>query len=139
MAAVKQAGEIYHLVTESDFRVLAGNGRYLPARFEQEGFIHCTGQPETLLVVADDYFSAVSEPVLVLVIDVARLSSEVKFEPPAPIAGGGTTHLKNNLLFPHIYGPLNLDAVTGIGVLQQAEGRYAWPEHFVPLKEFLKP
>jgi len=134
----QQTGEIYHLVTESDFRSLAGEGHYLPARFEQDGFIHCTGEPETLLVVADDYFSTVTEPVLVLVIDVARLTSEVKFEPSAPIAGGGAAHLKNNLLFPHIYGPLNLDAVTGVGALQRTEGGYAWPSSFVTVNEFFE-
>jgi uncharacterized protein (DUF952 family) len=138
MGMAKQAGEIYHLVTESDFRSLAGEGHYIPARFEQDGFIHCTGEPETLLVVADDYFATVSEPVLVLVIEVARLTSEVKFESPAPITGGGTAHLKNNLLFPHIYGPLNLNAVTGVGALQRTEGGYSWPGRFVTVNEFFE-
>jgi hypothetical protein len=100
---------------------------YIPALFEQDGFIHCTAEPDTLLAVASDYFLKVEEPVLVLSIDLPRIKSEVKFEPPAPIEGSGVSHLQEGLLFPHIYGPLNLDAVAGVGVLEKTNGRFSWP------------
>lgn len=119
---------IYHLVVESKFQ--AEGNEYLPARFGLDGFIHCTGDPETVLAVANDYFSAVEEPVLVLIIETAKVIAEVRFEPPAPVEGGGTSHLEQAQLFPHIYGPLNMDAVTGIGVLQKIDGQYRWPERF---------
>lgn len=123
-------GTIYHLVTESEFRTQAKGNEYVPARFDQDGFIHCTGEPDTLLAVANDYFSSVEEPILVLVIETANLTTEVRFEPPAPIEGSGTSHLKEAQLFPHIYGPLNLDAVTEIGVLRKNDGAYQWPDRF---------
>ena len=47
--------KIYHLVTETDFRSLTKDNTYLPALFEQGGFIHCTGEPATLLLNARDY------------------------------------------------------------------------------------
>ena len=125
---------IYHLVTESDFQ--AENDGYIPALYEQDGFIHCTAEPDTLLAVANDYFSAAAEPVLVLAIDLRRVKAEVKFEPPAPIPGGGVSHLQEGLLFPHIYGPLNLDAVTGVGRLGQMKGQFIWPDDFVCLAEY---
>lgn len=121
---------IYHLVTESDFQTLSKGNTYIPALFEQDGFIHCTAEPDTLLAVANDYFSNVEEPIVVLVIDLLRLEADVKFEPPAPIAGGGESHLQEGLLFPHIYGPLNLDAVTGIGELTRKQGQFCWPDGF---------
>jgi uncharacterized protein (DUF952 family) len=121
---------IYHLVTESDFQALGKNTMYVPALFEQDGFIHCTAEPDTLLAVANDYFVEVEEPVLVLVIDLQRVNAEVKFEPPAPIAGGGESHLQEGLLFPHIYGSLNLDAVVKVGSLEKKNGQFFWPKNF---------
>jgi uncharacterized protein (DUF952 family) len=105
---------------------------YKPGAFDQDGFIHCTGDRETLLAVANDYFASVSEPVLVLVIETARVQAEVRLEPAAPVQGGGTSHLQGAALFPHIYGPLNLDAVVEIGALRRSGGTYAWPDRFVP-------
>jgi uncharacterized protein (DUF952 family) len=127
---------IYHLVAESEFRAQVKGETYTPASFDQDGFIHCTGEPDTLLAVANDYFSGVKEPVLVLVIETAKLAAEVRFEPPAPVAGSGTSHLEETLLFPHIYGPLNLDAVTEIGVLRKSGSAYQWPDRFTTSKEW---
>ncbi|MBN1813927.1 MAG: DUF952 domain-containing protein [Anaerolineae bacterium] len=127
---------IYHLVTESEFRAQAKGIEYIPTRFDQDGFIHCTGEPDTLLAVANDYFSSVEESVLVLVIETAKLTAEVRFEPPASIEGSGTSHLEGGQLFPHIYGPLNLDAVTEIGALRKSDGAYRWPDRFTSAKEW---
>jgi uncharacterized protein (DUF952 family) len=129
---------IYHLVTERDFHSLTKDNVYVPALFAQDGFIHCTGEPATLLSVANDYFADVVEAVLVLVIEVDRVAAEVKFEPPAPISGGGTSHVQEGLLFPHIYGPLNLDAVAGVGVLRQEDRQFCWPEDFVSVAEYIQ-
>ena len=130
-------GTIYHLVSESEFRAQAKESEYVPARFDQDGFIHCAGERDTLLAVANDYFSSVEEPVLVLVIETAGLAAEVRFEPPAPVAGSGTSHLEEASLFPHIYGPLNLDAVTEIGALRKSDGAYQWPARFTTAKEWI--
>lgn len=121
---------LYHLVTESEFRAQVKGNAYIPARFDQAGFIHCTGEPDTLLAVANDYFSAVEEPVLVLTIETAKVAAEVRFEPPVPIEGSGASHLEHTQLFPHIYGPLNMDAVTEIGALRKIDGLYHWPDRF---------
>jgi uncharacterized protein (DUF952 family) len=127
---------IYHLVTEGEFRAQVKGNAYVPARFEQNGFIHCTGDLDTLLAVANDYFSGVEEPVLVLIIETAKLTAEVRFEQPAPVTGGGASHLEGAQLFPHIYGPLNLDAVTEIGVLQPHADGYLWPDRFLAPEEW---
>ena len=45
---------------------------------------------------------------LLLEIDPARLTSELKWEPPT---GGPLPGVPEGDAFPHIYGPINLDAV----------------------------
>jgi pimeloyl-ACP methyl ester carboxylesterase len=115
---------IYHLVSESEFQAQVKANTYLPARFEQDGFIHCTGDADTVLAVANDYFAGTEEPVLVLVIETSKVITEVRFEEAVPVEGGGTAHLEHAQLFPHIYGGLNMNAVTEIGVLHKSDGRF---------------
>ena len=126
---------IYHIVPESEFKAgIAGNS-YTPARFEEDGFVHCTAGRETSLLVAKDYYrpfleSDAAEPLLLLQIDTTKLTATVKFEAPAPIAGGGSEHLENETLFPHIYGVVNLDAVVGNGRLLPNGDHFLWPTTF---------
>ena len=126
---------IYHLVPESEFRAQVEGNTYIPARFDQDGFIHCTGDIDTVLAVANDYFVDVGEPVLVLVIETAKVKAEVRLEPPAPVEGSGSSHLEHAHLFPHIYGCLNMDAVSEIGVLHKGDGGYSWPDRFSKTEE----
>ena len=125
---------IYHIVPESEFKAgIAGNS-YIPARFEEDGFVHCTAGRETSLLVAKDYYSLFLEadaaPLLLLQIDITKLTATVRFEAPAPIAGGGSEHLVNETLFPHIYGVVNVDAVVGNGRLLPSGDHFAWPSTF---------
>ena len=72
-----------------------------------------------------------------LAIDVERLDVEVRFEAPAPIAGGGDAHLAEATTFPHVYGPIDRAAVTQVGTLVREGGRYGWPRSWHPLDEVL--
>ena len=118
---------VYHLVAQSCWRRDAGNGHYRPPGLAREGFIHCCGEVDLLVPLAGDYFAGLAEPLLVLVIDSARLAHQLRFEAPAPIPGGGTTHLVHGRLFPHLYGPLNLDAVVRIETLPRIDGCFRLP------------
>jgi uncharacterized protein (DUF952 family) len=126
---------IYHLVPESEFRAQIERNTYIPACFAQDGFIHCTGDADTVLAVANDYFAGVEEPVLVLVIETAKVKAEVRFEPPVPVEGGGRSHLEPTLLFPHIYGGLNIDAVVEVGIVQKDDKGYRWPDRLSKAEE----
>lgn len=126
---------MYHLVPGSEFRAQIEGNTYIPARFAQDGFIHCTGNADTVLAVANDYFADVEEPVLVLVIETAKVKAEVRFEPPAPVEGGGRSHLERTQLFPHVYGRLNMDAVVEVGVMQKGDKGYRWPGRFSKAEE----
>jgi len=132
-----EQSEIYHLVAEPDLWAAIEGDAYAPASLADEGFIHCTGERDTLPVLADDCFASATGPMLVLAIAVDRLAAECRFEPPAPVPGAGTAHLQEGLLFPHIYGPLNLDAVTAVGVLGRGDEGYTMPGAWEPGEAFL--
>jgi uncharacterized protein len=123
---------IYHIVTESDLRAALRSDRYAPSSLDDCGFIHCALR-SSVLAVANDYFAGISERVLVLEIDTARLVSEVRYEAAAPIAGGGSSHLALGTEFPHVYGPIDTKAITGVGALGVADDGYHWPLEIGPL------
>ncbi len=91
---------IYHLVPQDYWEASPPDRSYTPADYEREGFIHCTRGEEQLAVVANRYYRNDARVWLALTIDEDKVSAEVKYEP------GG-----DGLLYPHLYGPLNRDAV----------------------------
>jgi uncharacterized protein (DUF952 family) len=93
----------YHLVPSDYWEVQTADRPYMPADFEREGFIHCTQGDEQIAIVANRYYWNDSRAWYVLVIDERALTAEVKYEPGA-----------DGVLYPHIYGPLNRDAVINI-------------------------
>jgi uncharacterized protein (DUF952 family) len=79
-------------------------------------FIHCS-HPEQVAMVANSFYADVTEPLCLLVIDVERLVSALCDEDLDRIG----------MSFPHIYGPLNLDAVVDVRPYERGpDGR--WPE-----------
>ena len=64
---------IYHLVTEPELWAGLGADGYRPARFAEDGFVHCCADRESSLAVARDYFARATEPVLAL--ELARRRS----------------------------------------------------------------
>ncbi|MCB2210201.1 DUF952 domain-containing protein [bacterium] len=108
---------IYHILSEADWTAAQAAGAYRPASLATEGFIHFSlrGQVER---TANAFYRDQDE-LLLLEIDPARLQVEVRFE---DLLGEGMT-------FPHLYGPLNLDAVTGVYAMGRDEsGDYVLPE-----------
>ncbi len=124
---------IYHLVTEDEFRRALAGQTYAPSSLARDGFLHCSGDRESTLRVLEDYFASERRPILLLRIEVDRVQAEVRFEAPAPLPGAGTTHLRPGALVPHVYGALNLAAVTGVATVARAGDGFHWPESFAPL------
>ena len=101
---------------EWDWAVSAGTS-YVPGRYEQDGFVHCSS-PAQVLGPADRLFRGRTDVVL-LVIDPARLGARVIDEPGDP--GSAET-------FPHVYGPIELEAVTRVVEFRPGpDGRFASP------------
>ena len=93
-------GLIVHLAYGRDWRDAKSAGEYAPSVLSEEGFIHLS-TPELVHLPANAMYSEMPDLVL-LWIDPARVSSELRDKLPGPGA---------DYAFPHLYGPLNLDAV----------------------------
>jgi uncharacterized protein len=107
------AALIHHLVPAAEYPT---GQPYLPRLFAADGFIHCTIELDVLLHIANTFYRDVPGDLLVLVIDPARLTAELRYEPPSPQPAGGPLAGR---LFPHIYGPLNPEAVVAIRTAQR--------------------
>ena len=105
---------IYHLARRSEWEEAGTTGRYRAGSLDQEGFIHCSRDEEQMLGVANRLFAGM-EDVLVLDVDTDRLTSPVKHEPS-----------RSGEIYPHIYGPINVDAVVGVRpLIADAQGRFS--------------
>ncbi|WP_328945409.1 DUF952 domain-containing protein [Streptomyces sp. NBC_00250] len=102
---------LLHVVPLADWSA-APDAPYAPPSLAAEGFVHCSPDEAAALAIADARYRDVPGPLLVLVIDEERLAGEVRRE------GSG------EVLFPHVYGPIERDAVTSVlEVRRDADGR----------------
>ena len=94
---------IYHIATAADWARACQDGRYTMSTrgrtLAEEGFIHASTAGQVALV-ANAFYQG--EPdLLLLVIDAGRVAEEIRYE-----------HVPGQAQpYPHIYGPLNIDAV----------------------------
>jgi uncharacterized protein (DUF952 family) len=95
--------QILHITTKTLWNMAQGLGRYAAPSLASEGFIHCS-TPAQVVATAERFYAG-QHGLILLVIDSERIQAEVKYE-------AGTD--KPGELFPHIYGTLNLDAVTRV-------------------------
>ncbi|MBI1344169.1 MAG: DUF952 domain-containing protein [Terrimonas sp.] len=90
---------IYHITTQTEWEQAVRNGFYASPSLKEEGFIHCS-QDEQVAKTQQRYFSGKTDLVK-LVIDTDKLKSKYIFE----------WSPSTEDTFPHIYGPVNLEAV----------------------------
>lgn len=109
---------IFHLAPAAYYHAQPIDQPYWPATFAAEGFIHCTAGTELLLEIANTFFADLAGDLLALEINPHQLTSPLKFEPPIP-PPGVPAGLAADVLFPHIYGPLNRTAITRIVPLRR--------------------
>lgn len=92
---------IYHIVPATDWARYEGESAYEADSLQTEGFIHLSTK-EQVAGVLDRYYRNVPD-LLLLHVDPSQLTHELTYEPAT-----------NNDRFPHLYGPLNKDAVVHI-------------------------
>ncbi|MEU9981515.1 DUF952 domain-containing protein [Streptomyces sp. NPDC050856] len=108
---------LYHVVPLADWSVHPEEP-YAPPSLAAEGFVHCSPDEATALGIADAFHRRAPGPLLVLRIDESLLSADVRWES----ADGGDG--ADGPLFPHVYGPVERAAVTGLlEVRRDADGR----------------
>lgn len=94
--------EIYHVTTSDEWNVAKTKGYYEHPSLKDEGFIHCS-QEQQVPGVLERYFAG-KTGLVKLVIDTDKLTSKFIYD----------WSPSTEDTFPHVYGPINLDAVTEV-------------------------
>lgn len=108
---------IWHLALTRDWEAAVAVGEYrvstLGATVDDVGFIHCS-LPEQAPVVASRFYTAVTEPLTVLVMEddaIREAGTDVRFD-----------EVGNGEVFPHIYGPIDPAWVRRVVPAHMAKG-----------------
>jgi uncharacterized protein (DUF952 family) len=121
----KRENMIYHITSRAAWNEAQDRGEYRTESLETEGFIHCSTE-EQVVPVAQKFYAG-QHDLLLLVIEPALLESDLKWEPPSE--GTPPPGVSEGDLFPHIYGPINLDAVVKVFDLEiSPDGKYSLPK-----------
>jgi uncharacterized protein (DUF952 family) len=106
---------ILHITTRASWEEALSAGVYRGDTLESDGFIHCSTQSQ-VIDVANEWFRG-QNGLLLLHINARRLKAEIRYE-----------GVPRGDLFPDVYGPINLDAVTSVSDLAAGEdGRFHLP------------
>lgn len=89
---------ILHLVSREDWERARAGPDYRGDTLDREGFIHCSTRNQ-IVKTANRFYPGRTD-LLLLCIDPKKVTAEIRYEPA-----------EDNERFPHIYGPLNLEAV----------------------------
>lgn len=100
----------YHLVLQNYWEAQNSQSEYRPEPMQagREDFIHCTDGAANMAATANRYYRATPGQFILLVIDLDKVKAPVKYEDAGHI-------------YPHIYGPLNRDAIVNIIPMPRAE------------------
>lgn len=119
---------IVHVALKEEWEDLANENVYAPISYEKDGFIHCS-EVENIAEVANDNLGKVKEQMVLLCIDTDKLTSEVKWE----------TRGDKGIRFPHVYGPINLDAVIDvINFTKDKNGMFYYPDEILKYVKYEK-
>ena len=102
----------FHLVPTERWEAQASGPTYLPEAYDSDGFIHLTIGEQHVIEVANRYYTQDPRAYSVLALDRDRITAPVRFD-------------DDSGLYPHIYGPLNVDAVVAVHpVRRQDDGTF---------------
>jgi uncharacterized protein (DUF952 family) len=108
---------IYHITTWQAWQAALQSMVYTPQAFAADGFIHCSSEAQ-VVPVANRFYRGFPGLVL-LEIDPELVPGELRWEN----LEGGTE------LFPHLYGPLPVEAVlSALDFPPRADGSFIIPE-----------
>lgn len=110
---------IYHIATADDWYLAVKEGEYTTSTIgrtlAEEGFLHASFASQVNWV-ANSFYQGVGGDLLLLVIDTERLAAPLRYD---DVPGWDEP-------FPHVYGPLNPDAVLRAVPLRAGpDGTYA--------------
>jgi uncharacterized protein (DUF952 family) len=112
MTWMRTVTQTLHLTPAERWDAQRNGDTYTPESFAQEGFIHCTDGEDNVITVGNRYYHADPRGMVCLVIDSDLVQAPIRYE---DVEG----------IYPHIYGPLNVTAVTGVrSVVRSSDGTF---------------
>lgn len=93
---------LFHIIDAGEWETAKQLGSYRAASLDTEGFMHCSFAGQVRATLARHYPGR--SGLLVLELDPARIAVPVRVE-FSPASGDS---------FPHVYGPVPVDAVTAV-------------------------
>lgn len=96
---------IYHITTSEEWNRALQKGQYESSSLKEEGFIHCS-EDRQIADVLKRYFAGKTNLVK-LTIETQKLTSQLIYDWSNAIED----------TFPHVYGPINLDAVIKVDAI----------------------
>lgn len=113
---------ILHIIENEEWQKGIDQGEYTPSTLITEGFIHCA-TTDQVIEIANLFFSGATD-LKILCIDPKKVNSKIIYEDTENFGK----------LFPHIYGPLNLNSVFKIvNFIPEADGSYKLPSELKEL------
>ena len=107
---------IFHMLERRAWMTAEIAGEYRPPSLVAEGFIHFSTRDQVVRVANFHYRDA--RDLVLLEVDEDKLDGEVRYESAEDL----------NEKFPHLYAPLNLDAVIHVHEFSAgADGTYSLP------------
>ena len=93
----------YHLAPAAAWEATPPDGPFHATSLETEGFVHLTHRMSDLVDVANALYRDEPGPHIVLTIDLRGLRAPWRYD--------------GDERYPHVYGPLDRDAITGVGAM----------------------
>lgn len=116
---------ILHIASNASWLAAVEKGAYHADSLSMEGFIHCSTSAQ-VVDVANAFYHG-QHGLVLLVINPDKLTSELKWEPPAHPNPERAAKVGDEL-FPHVYGPINLEAVLKLIPFESADdGTFSLP------------
>lgn len=96
---------VCHVATAADWAEARARGTYAPPALARDGFLHCCTEAQLGFVLARHFAGRTG--LVLLRFDPARTGADLRWERSEP----------DQEPFPHLYGPLPLNAVGAVGDL----------------------
>jgi uncharacterized protein (DUF952 family) len=117
---------LLHFCPRADWERASEDGEYRAESLASEGFVHCS----TAAQVADAAAAHArgQAGLVLLAIDPERVDAPVRWEPPAEPRDADDSGDAEGTLFPHVYGPIPIAAVTAVHAFPpDADGSFRLP------------
>lgn len=109
---VRRDAQYLHLTPVAVWQRQLDGDQFLPDSYAADGFIHLTIGEENLIQVGNRYYYEDPREHVALMIDPSKLTAPVRFD-------------DDSGRYPHLYGPLNVDAVIEVRpVSRGADGAF---------------